>query len=118
MPHAAPAETLEVFEQRALAALKLGFAHPLDRAHQVAERAHERQRSRMQGLDFGEQSLKQRSQAGPVGLIAFELVGQVGESVADRGQTGVSSRPISSPSASSCANSSSVSLPAGVTSYV
>ena len=73
MPHPALTEALEVFEQRSLPALKLVLAHPLDRAHQVAQRAHERQRARVQRLDLAQQTLKQGSQVVTVRLLGFEL---------------------------------------------
>ena len=86
VPHPALAESLEVFEQRTLAALELVLSDLLDRPHQVAERAHERERSGVQRLDLGQQTLEQRPQLGTVGLWLCELVGELGERVADRRQ--------------------------------
>ena len=87
------AEALEVLEQRALAALELLFADLLDRPHQVAERAHERQRAGVQRLDLGEQALEQRSQAGAVGLSLRELLARAVASASRiAGRRAVSSR--------------------------
>ena len=53
VPHAALAEALEMLEQRSLTALELVLANPLDRPHQIAQGAHERQRAGVQRLDLG-----------------------------------------------------------------
>ena len=88
MPHAALAETLQVLQQRSLPPLEFSLAHPLDRPHQVTERAHEREGSRVQSLDLCQQALEQRPEAGPVGLVLVQFVGEVGQGVANCRQAG------------------------------
>ena len=75
-----------MLEQRTLAALELVLADLLDGSHQVAERAHERERSAVQRLDLGQQTLEQAPQPTAVGLGLCKLVGELRELVPDRRQ--------------------------------
>ena len=75
-----------MLEKRALAPLELVLADLLDGSHQVAERAHERERPAMQRLDLGQQALEQAPQPRTVGLELCELVSELREHVPDRRQ--------------------------------
>ena len=58
----------------------------LGRAHQLAQRAHERQRADVQRLDLGEHALENLAQSRAVGRVEIELAGELREGVADRRQ--------------------------------
>ncbi len=86
MLHTAATKALKVLQQRTLAAFELLFPDLLDGSHQIAERAHERERAGVQRLDLAEQALEQRPEPGALRLIARKLLRQPRERVADRRQ--------------------------------
>jgi len=82
--HPALAKALQVLEQRSLSTVELVLTDLLDGSHQVAQRAHERERPGVQRLDLAQNALEQRSQLGAIGLAQIELLDESCERVAVR----------------------------------